>query len=230
MSLRWRTLGLWCWAAWRYANWAVRAALPRSSRQTTKITRTVACRRTDLSAALSISRGWRSPLLWLTANCPAKLPLCHKTPCIAPTTSFAVWTPHLCALCRYSAPIDLLANEPVAFVEQKRTGLETTNQIIGIDSASKMANNPSIKDNPFKRLDALRTKVSGVKAPVPAEGSGVGHPGGKGDDRGRPTNNNRAREEEGLHVLVAPVADGRAEAEDLQAAEEALSTSTYINS
>ena len=105
-----------------------------------------------------------------------------------------------------------------------------------------MANNksPSIKDNPFKRLDALRTKVSGVKAPAPAaaappvpqarEGSGVGHPGGKGDDRGRPTNNNRAREEEGLHVLVAPVADGRAEAEDLQAAEEALSTSTYINS
>ena len=33
-----------------------------------------------------------------------------------------------------------------------------------------MANNnaPSIKDNPFKRLDALRTKVSGVKAPTPA--------------------------------------------------------------
>ena len=25
---------------------------------------------------------------------------------------------------------------------------------------------PSIKDNPFKRLDALRTKVSGVKAPT----------------------------------------------------------------
>ncbi len=102
--------------------------------------------------------------MWLSANCPAKLPLCHKTPCIAPTTSFAVWTPHLCALCRYSAPIDLIANEPVAFVEQKRTGLETTH----LDSASKMANNPpSIKDNPFKRLDALRTKVSGVKAPAP---------------------------------------------------------------
>ena len=33
-----------------------------------------------------------------------------------------------------------------------------------------MANqgSPSIKDNPFKRLDALRTKVSGVKAPAPA--------------------------------------------------------------
>ena len=27
---------------------------------------------------------------------------------------------------------------------------------------------PSIKDNPFKRLDALRTKVSGVKSPAPA--------------------------------------------------------------
>ena len=89
---------------------------------------------------------------------------------------------------------------------------------------------PSIKDNPFKRLDALRTKVSGVKAPTPAadgqarEGSGVGDPGSARDDRGRPADNNRTREEEGLHVLVAPVADGRAEAEDLQAAEEALST------
>ena len=32
-----------------------------------------------------------------------------------------------------------------------------------------MANSPpSIKDNPFKRLDALRNKVSGVKAPAPA--------------------------------------------------------------
>ena len=32
-----------------------------------------------------------------------------------------------------------------------------------------MANSPpSIKDNPFKRLDALRTKVSGVKSPAPA--------------------------------------------------------------
>ena len=32
-----------------------------------------------------------------------------------------------------------------------------------------MANSPpSIKDNPFKRLDALRNKVSGVKSPAPA--------------------------------------------------------------
>ena len=37
-----------------------------------------------------------------------------------------------------------------------------------------MANSPpSIKDNPFKRLDALRTKVSGVKAPAPAAAQGT---------------------------------------------------------
>ena len=171
-----------------------------------------------------------------------------------------------------------------------------------------MANqaSPSIKDNPFKRLDALRTKVSGVKAPAPVaaappvpprrpsdgstashtstasppvpprpaaapklpprrpsdassiashsgarpalaqtgerrhpprvgrrlgrvhrplhgqarEGSGVGDPGGEGNKRSRP--DNRPRKEEGLHVLESALADGRAEAEDLQAAEEAL--------
>ena len=60
--------------------------------------------------------------------------------------------------------------------------------------------------------------------PEAREGPGVGHPGGTRDDRGRPADDDRAREEEGLHVLVAPVADGRAQAEDLQAAEEALST------
>ena len=139
-----------------------------------------------------------------------------------------------------------------------------------------MANqaSPSIKDNPFKRLDALRTKVSGVKAPAPSaaappvpprrpsDGSaashtsmasppvpprpatapklpprrpsdastaskawpraGVGDPGGPRDDRGRPADDDRAREEEGLHLLFPPVADGRSQAEDLQAAEEAL--------
>ena len=99
-----------------------------------------------------------------------------------------------------------------------------------------MANNnpPSIKDNPFKRLDALRTKVSGVKSPAPAaagdrlyhrqarEGSGVGDPGGARDDRGRPADDDRARKEEGLHVLVPAFTDGRSQAEDLQAAEEAL--------
>ena len=40
-----------------------------------------------------------------------------------------------------------------------------------------MANqaSPSIKDNPFKRLDALRTKVSGVKSrPVPLTVRGTG--------------------------------------------------------
>ena len=64
-----------------------------------------------------------------------------------------------------------------------------------------MANNPpSIKDNPFKRLDALRTKVSGVKAPTPdrlyhgqaREGPGVGDPGGARDDRDRAADNDRA--------------------------------------
>ena len=108
-----------------------------------------------------------------------------------------------------------------------------------------MANSPpSIKDNPFKRLDALRNKVSGVKAPAPAaaappvparrpsdastapappvEGPGVGDPGGVRDDRGRPADDDRARKEEGLHVLVPAFTDGRSQAEDLQAAEEAL--------
>ena len=139
-----------------------------------------------------------------------------------------------------------------------------------------MANqaSPSIKDNPFKRLDALRTKVSGVKAPAPSaaappvpprrpsDGSaashtsmasppvpprpatapklpprrpsdastaskawpraGVGDPGGPRDDRGRAADDNRARKKEGLYVLVSALADGRAQAEDLQAAEEAL--------
>ena len=113
-----------------------------------------------------------------------------------------------------------------------------------------MANSPpSIKDNPFKRLDALRNKVSGVKAPAPAAAAppvparrpsdastapapavqarpraGVRDPGGARDDRGRRADDDRARNEEGLHVQFPPVADGRAEAEDLQAAEEALST------
>ena len=91
---------------------------------------------------------------------------------------------------------------------------------------------PSIKDNPFKRLDALRTKVSGVKSPAPAAAApadgqawpraGVGHSGGEGNECGRPADDKRPRKEEGLHVLESPVADGRAEAEDLQAAEEAL--------
>ena len=103
-----------------------------------------------------------------------------------------------------------------------------------------MANSPpSIKDNPFKRLDALRNKVSGVKAPAPAaaappvparrparEGPGVGDPGGARDDRGRPADDDRARKEEGLHVLESPVADGRAEAEDLQAAQEKIDRQT----
>ena len=38
------------------------------------------------------------------------------------------------------------------------------------------SNTPSIKDNPFKRLDALRNKVSGVKAPAPAEAIGLHAP------------------------------------------------------
>ena len=54
-----------------------------------------------------------------------------------------------------------------------------------------------------------------------------GHPGGARDDRGRRADDSRARKEEGLHVLFAPLADGRAQAEDLQAAQEALSTSTH---
>ena len=211
--------------------------------------------------------------MWFTANCPAKLPLCHKTPCIAPTTSFAVWTPHLCALCRYSAPIDLIANEPVAFVEQKRTGLETNQSSASIQRAgwritrrlskitpsnastlcepkcpvSRRRRRPRPR-RPYGRRNLQRRR--GARPAIPQTGKRrhpprvgrrlvrgdrlyhgkarpravVGDPGGPRDDRGRPADDDRARKEEGLHVLVAPVADGRAEAEDLQAAEEALST------
>ena len=55
-----------------------------------------------------------------------------------------------------------------------------------------MANSPpSIKDNPFKRLDALRTKVSGVKSPAPAAAPPPVPPrrpsdGGAGAEHGMP--------------------------------------------